>query len=158
MLFRSKSDLSQAEGKFKIFIKLFLQCYQRNISLHSIFKENDPNNNGYISQSKVIQIFKNLPIGLTSKDIEEILSIYYLFDENNNYMYNYLFELEEQTIMGLMHESDEGNINANRFKCGYFTNDKNNFNHQDKQFALDDKMSYIKRKQSFDFEDRKSVV
>lgn len=148
----SKSDLSQAEGKFKIFIKLFLQCYQRNISLHSIFKENDPNNNGYISQSKVIQIFKNLPIGLTSKDIEEILSIYYLFDENNNYMYNYLFELEEQTIMGLMHESDEGNINANRFKCGYFTNDKNNFNHQDKQFALDDKMSYIKRKQSFDFE------
>ena len=148
-----RSDISKAEGKFKIFTKLFLQCYQRNIDLYKIFKENDPNNKGYLSQTTIVQIFKNLPIGLTNKDIDDILSVYYLFDENNMYMYEYLFNLEEFAIMNLMSDTDAmSNLNANRFKCGFFTMDKENINNKDSIYNIDNKIHSIQRKASYDFE------
>ena len=93
-----KSDLSLIEGKFKVYQNLFLKCYNRGINLRQLFLKKDPNNFGFVDRKVVLEILSDLPIGLTSEEIDEILSHYNIFDENDKYMYEYLFLLDEQII------------------------------------------------------------
>ena len=83
-------------GRFKIYQNLFLLCFNVDINLEKLLRQEDPNNTGLISKEKITSIFKNCIIGLTDSDVDELLYDYYIFDDNNNYMFNYLLLLEEQ--------------------------------------------------------------
>ena len=89
-------------GRFRIYQNLFLLCFNGDINLEKILKQYDPENTGLISKENITSILKNFPIGLTDSDVEEILSNYYIFDEHNNYMFNYLLLLEEQQMTNIV--------------------------------------------------------
>ena len=115
-----KSDLSLIKGRYKLYQNLFLKCYNRRINLKQIFINKDPNNYGYVDEKVALEIFQNLPIGLTSLEIEELLLSYNILDENGNYMYDYLFLLDEQIITGIVFSSPLNLLGDSKFTCGYF--------------------------------------
>ena len=148
----SKNDLTLINGKFKIYQLLFLQCFNRNINLEKLFKEKDTNNSGYLSYNDIYEILNNLPIGITNDNINEILSTYYLFDENNNFMFNYLLLLEEQQITQIVFTSSLNLIPNNRYQCGFFINDQINIEEKQEFNINNENIKKIKRKDSFDFD------
>ena len=119
-----KSDLSLIEGKFKVYQNLFLKCYNRDINLRQLFLKKDPNNFGYVDRKVAYEILKDLPIGLTLDEIDELLSFYNIFDENEKYMYEYLFLLDEQIITKIVFSTPLNLLDGNKFTCGYFINNK----------------------------------
>ena len=130
------SDLSLVKGRFKLYQILFLKCYNRGINLHQLFMEKDPNNYGYVNRQIVNEIFQNLPIGINDNEIEELLTTYNLFDENGQYMYNYLFLLDEQIITKIVFSSPLNLLGEKRFTLGYFA--KNHFE-DNKDIIFNDK-------------------
>ena len=119
-----KADLSLIEGKFKVYQNLFLKCYNRDINLRNLFIRKDPNNNGYVDRKVAYEILKDLPIGLTLEEIDELLNRYNIYDENDRYMYEYLFLLDEQIITKIVFSTPLNLLNGNKFTCGYFINNK----------------------------------
>ena len=119
-----KSDLSLIEGKFKVYQNLFLKCYNRGINLKQLFLKKDLNDYGYVDRKVVYEIFKDLPIGLTLEEIDELLNSYNIFDENDKYMYEYLFLLDEQIITKIVFSTPLNLLDGNKFTCGYFINNK----------------------------------
>ena len=119
-----KADLSLIEGKFKVYQNLFLKCYNRDINLRNLFLRKDPNNNGYVDRKVAYQILKDLPIGLTLEEIDELLNRYNIYDENDRYMYEYLFLLDEQIITKIVFSTPLNLLDGNKFTCGYFINNK----------------------------------
>ena len=115
-----KSDLSLIQGRYKLYQKLFLKCYNREINLKQLFINKDPENFGYVDEKVAYEILQNLPIGLTSSEIEELLSSYNILDENGKYMYDYLFLLDEQIITGIVFSSPLNLLGDSKFTCGYF--------------------------------------
>ena len=115
-----KSDLSLIKGRYKLYQNLFLKCYNRRINLKQLFINKDPNNYGYVDERVALEIFQNLPIGLTSLEIEELLLSYNILDENGKYMYDYLFLLDEQIITGIVFSSPLNLLGDSKFTCGYF--------------------------------------
>ena len=123
-----KADLSLIEGKFKVYQNLFLKCYNRDINLRQLFLKKDVENNGYVDRKVALEIFKDLPIGLTFEEIDELLTKYNIFDENDKYMYEYLFLLDEQIITKIVFSTPLNLLDGNKFTCGYFINSKNTNN------------------------------
>ena len=115
-----KSDLSLIQGRYKLYQKLFLKCYNRGINLKQLFINKDPNNYGYVDEKVAYEILQNLPIGLTPSEIEELLLSYNILDENGKYMYDYLFGLDEQIITGIVFSSPLNLLGDSKFTCGYF--------------------------------------
>ena len=118
-----KNNFSLITSKLKIYQILFLKCFNRNINLKETFNYQDTNNCGYVDKEVAIEILQNFPIGLNSNEIDDILNIYNITDENNKYMYNYLFQLEEFLISKIIFSSD---INKNPGNYKLTSNDKNN--------------------------------
>ena len=119
-----KADLTLIEGKFKVYQNLFLKCYNRDINLRQLFINKDIDNNGYVDKKDAVEIFKDLPIGLTLEEIDELLTKYNIFDENGKYMYEYLFLLDEQIITKIVFSTPLNLLDGNKFTCGYFINSK----------------------------------
>ena len=119
-----KADLTLIEGKFKVYQNLFLKCYNRDINLRQLFILKDEDNNGYVDRKVALEIFKDLPIGLTLEEIDELLTKYNIFDENDKYMYEYLFLLDEQIITKIVFSTPLNLLDGNKFTCGYFINSK----------------------------------
>ena len=117
-----KADLSLIEGKFKIYQNLFLKCYNRGINLKDIFIQNDPNDYGYVDNKVAYEILKDLPIGLTDKEIDDLLNNYNIYDDNGKYMYEYLFLLDEQIITRIVFSTPLNILDGDKFTCGYFIN------------------------------------
>ena len=115
-----KSDLSLIEGKFKIYQNLFLKCYNRDINLRELFLKKDPDDHGYVDRKIAYEILKDLPIGLTEKEIDDLLSNYNIYDENGKYMYEYLFLLDEQIITKIVFSTPLNILGGDKFTCGYF--------------------------------------
>ena len=115
-----KGDLSLVQGRFKLYQTLFVKCYNRGIDLKQLFLKKDPNNYGYVDESVAFEILENLPIGLTSSEVEELLFSYNIFDENGKYMYDYLFLLDEQIITRIAFSSPLNLLGESKFTCGYF--------------------------------------
>ena len=76
---------------------------------------------GHYLEDIIISIFKNCPIGLTDEDLNDILSDYFIFDDNNNYMYNYLLLLEELQIIQFYFSTSHNLIPNDKFQYGFFT-------------------------------------
>lgn len=145
-----EGDLNFVNGGFGVYQKLFMQCHLRNISLIEKFKEADKEHKGYCSKDDADIIFHNLSIGLTEKDIDDIKSIYYIFDDSNNYMYEYLLELEEMLITDLMlisaGKDNENKVMPNKKKEVGF------FKEVNEEYDIEFTYPIIKRKASFDFD------
>ena len=155
----SKNNLSMSTGRFKIYQNLFLLCFNADINLEKLLRQEDPNNTGLISKEKITSIFKNCIIGLTDSDVDELLYDYYIFDDNNNYMFNYLLLLEEQQMTNIVFSSSQYLIPKNRFQCGYF---KNNLpmkkGEKVKYKIIESDILKTKRKNSFDFEFKDTII
>ena len=113
----SNNNYSLIKGHFKIYLILFMKCFSRNIKLKEIFKLYDKQNKGYVNEKIAHQIFYNLKIGFSQSQLDEIFTIYNLFDENKKYMYNYLFDLDEYIIAKNILLSPYNNLDDNKFSC-----------------------------------------
>ena len=118
------NNYSLIKGKFKVYQKLFMKCFSRNIKLKEIFKYYDQGSKGYVDEQIAREIFNNLTIGFTKSEFEEIFNIFNLFDENNKYMYNYLFELDEYLIAKIISFSSLNKSNPDFFSCKYEKNEE----------------------------------
>ena len=120
------NNYSLIKGKFRIYQILFMKCFNRKIKLKELFLFQDKDNKGYVDEQIAYEIFNNLPIGLNQSELNEIFSIYNIFDENRKYMYNYLFDLDEYLIAKIILFSPNNKSNNNIFslKCENF-NDSN---------------------------------
>jgi len=113
----ANNNFSLIKGKFRIYQILFMKCLTRNIDLKELFKFHDKNNKGYVDGQIAKEIFSNLPIGLDDSELNELLSVFNLFDENNKYLYNYLFDLDEYLIPKIESLSPSNKDNVNVFSC-----------------------------------------
>ena len=113
----ANNNFSLIKGKFRIYQILFMKCLTRNINLRELFKFHDKNNKGYVDGQIAKEIFYNLPIGLNDSELNELLSVFNIFDENNKYLYNYLFDLDEYLIAQIESLSPSNKNNFNVFSC-----------------------------------------
>ena len=150
----SNNSNQQLSGKKKLYQyqRLFLYCYSRQINLEEAFKENDQNNTGLLPKDIIISILKNCPIGLTDNDLNDLLSDYFIFDDNNNYMYNYLLLLEELQIIQFYFMNSHNLIPNDKFQHGFFTKDTKSYK------IKTSKVKKTKRKSSYDFKNLEDEI
>ena len=91
-------DYSLIKGKFGIYLTLFMKCFSRNIKLKELFQMHDKEQKGYVDEQIAHELFSNLTIGFNKSELNEIFSKFNIIDENQKYMYNYLFESDEYLI------------------------------------------------------------
>ena len=91
-------DYSLIKGKFGIYLTLFMKCFSRNIKLKELFQIHDKEQKGYVDEQIAHELFNNLTIGFNKSELNEIFSKFNIIDENQKYMYNYLFESDEYLI------------------------------------------------------------
>ena len=115
------NDFSLIKGENRVLLSLFLKCFSRNINLKNIFKYQDKENKGYVDEKVARLIFNDLPLGFTNQELDEIFSSFNIIDENNKYMYNYLFDTDEYLISKIISFSPlnkkENEDNKNTFSC-----------------------------------------
>ena len=58
----------------------------------------DKEQKGYVDEQIAHELFSNLTIGFNKSELNEIFSKFNIIDENQKYMYNYLFESDEYLI------------------------------------------------------------
>ena len=114
-----ENNYSLINGNKKIFITLFMKCMERNIKLKEIFQFHDKENKGYVDMSIATEIFDDLPIGFSDFELNEIFSLYNLFNEDNKYMYNYLFDLDEYLISKIIVFSPLNKRENVLFSCSF---------------------------------------
>ena len=105
------------KNKFKIYLKLFMKCLSRSIKLKEIFQFYDQDKKGYVDEQIAHEIFNNLTIGFNQSELKELFAVINLFDENNKYMYNYLFESDEYLIAKIIYFLPLNKANNNSFSC-----------------------------------------
>ena len=129
----TNNDYSLIKNKFKIYLKLFMKCFSRNIKLKEIFQFYDQEIKGYVDVQIAHEIFNNLTIGFNQSELEELFNVINLFDENNKYMYNYLFESDEFLISKIIYFLPFNKNNKNIFSCncenfnGFIKNEISNY-------------------------------
>ena len=114
-----KNNFSYIKGNNRIFLCLFLKCFSRKIKLKDLFQFQDKKNKGYVDEQVAREILDYLPIGFSKDELNDIFSLLNLFNEDNKYMYNYLFERDEYLIAKIISFSPLFNKEGNTFslKC-----------------------------------------
>ena len=101
------------DTKNDIFIKFIIQGFLRNLDLEKIFKENDKEKKGYLTKLKLLELIQKLTFGFSENNLNQFLFSEFIFDENGNFMYNYLFTKFEYNIIKIIFTKNE---NKNEYK------------------------------------------
>ena len=113
-----------------------MKCFSRNIKLKNLFRFQDKKNKGYIEAQIAMEMINDLPIGFSQSEIDNIFSYFYLFDENNKYMYNSLFDTDEYLISKIISYSPLIQKDKNSFSCKC-----ENFNDTKSEIILENEVS-----------------
>ena len=103
------------DTKNDIFIKFIIQGFLRNLDLEKIFKENDKEKKGYLTKLKLLELIQKLTFGFSENNLNQFLFSEFIFDENGNFMYNYLFTKFEYNIIKIIFTKNENN-DKNEYK------------------------------------------
>ena len=104
------------DTKNDIFIKFIIQGFLRNLDLEKIFKENDKEKKGYLTKLKLLELIQKLTFGFSENNLNQFLFSEFIFDENGNFMYNYLFTKFEYNIIKIIFTKNENNDKKNEYK------------------------------------------
>ena len=130
-----KDDYSLIKCKNRLLLILFMKCFSRKIKLKECFKFYDQKNKGYVDEQLAREILNDLTIGFSNSELDDIFKILNLFDENNKYMYNYLFDTEEYLIAKILYMSNIDK-NNNIFSCNCINIEDCDFDIIEKDEAL----------------------
>ena len=132
----SEDENHEIKRKYRVFLRLFMKCFSRNIKLKNLFRFQDKKNKGYIEAQIAMEMINDLPIGFSQSEIDNIFSYFYLFDENNKYMYNSLFDTDEYLISKIISYSPLIQKDKNSFSCKC-----ENFNETKSEIILENEVS-----------------